>query len=87
MHYKKPKHMKKILTIFILYLSFNGFTQSWNPKSAYWIYSASYVQSYADIRLSYLRDTLIDGHDCQILKKEKYPVGIYHSSWVFLNLA
>jgi len=62
--------MKKILTIFILYLSFNGFTQSWNPKSAYWIYSASYVQSYADIRLSYLRDTLIDGHDCQILKKD-----------------
>jgi len=62
--------MKKILVVFILFMSYNGFSQSWNPKSAYWIYTAVYYGAYADIRLSYLRDTLIDGHDCQILKRD-----------------
>jgi len=75
-------------------ISINGFSQSWNPKSAYWIYGAGYMSSSADIRLSYLRDTLIKGQNCQIIKKDvihydyinkKYSYNVWDNEVTYFN--
>jgi hypothetical protein len=62
--------MKKLLIFSQLLLCLNCSGQSWTPKVAYWIYSAGYMFSSAEIRLSYLQDTLINGQNCQILKRD-----------------
>lgn len=75
--------LKQILVILILFITCNGFSQSWNPKTAYWIYSAGYMSSCADIRLSYLRDTLINGQNCQILKKDVIQYDYYSKKYSY----
>jgi hypothetical protein len=75
--------MKKILAILILFITYNGFAQSWDPYSAYWIYGASYYSSGAQIRLSYLRDTLINGQDCQILKRDVLEYDYYSKTYSY----
>jgi hypothetical protein len=69
---KIPTPMKKILVILAMLLSFNGFAQydPWDPQWTKWIYGAGYISSGAQIRLSYLKDTLLLGQSCQILKRE-----------------
>ena len=64
--------MKKILVILTILLSYNGFAQyePWDPQWTKWIYGAGYMGSSAQIRLSYLKDTLLLGQNCQILKRE-----------------
>jgi hypothetical protein len=78
--------MKKILIIITLFISYYGFSQSWDPKTAYWIYSANFMTSSGDVRLSYLRDTLINGQNCQILKRDEivcdyYDKKCYYHVW------
>jgi len=64
--------MKKILVVLAILLSYNGFAQyeQWDPQWTKWIYGAGYMSSGAQIRLSYLKDTLLLGQNCQILKRE-----------------
>lgn len=77
--------MKKLFQLLILLLlslgSAEGYCQQWNPKIATWIYSVGSLESHGDLRVTYLRDTLVDGHVCQILKKDiidrLYNLNIY----------
>ena len=64
--------MKKILVFLALFVSYNGFAQNepWDPHWTKWIYGAMYMSSGSQIRLSYLKDTLLLGQNCQVLKRE-----------------
>lgn len=62
--------MKYFIQLLVLFCGLQAFAQQWNPKTAYWIYGAHFFESYGDLRVSYLKDTIVDGHNCQLLKKD-----------------
>lgn len=62
--------MKYLIQLLVLFYGLQASAQQWNPKTAYWIYGAHFMESYGDLRVSYLKDSLVDGHDCQVLKKD-----------------
>lgn len=63
--------MKKILYISLIFISYLCHGQSWNPKTAYWIYKARFfLFTEGDIRLSFLKDTLVNDEICQMMGLE-----------------
>jgi len=69
------------LILVLLLISIQGYSHDWNPKTAYWIYNAEYMESHGDLRVSYLRDTIVGDQNCQLLKKDmigySYPFKSY----------
>jgi len=63
--------MKHFYLLGILFsLAMGGYAKDWNPKTAYWIYGASFMTSHGDVRVSYVRDTIVGSQNCQLLKKD-----------------
>lgn len=66
--------MKKYL--FILVLIYSSFTtaraQDWATPGARWYFSFNQLQSFGYIKIENIGDTIIAGHDCNILTKTKF---------------
>jgi hypothetical protein len=75
--------MKYLIYLLVLFCGLEASAQQWNPKTAYWIYGADFMASYGDLRVSFLKDTLVDGHDCQVLKKDMIEYSYYDKTYSY----
>lgn len=75
--------MRKLLIMSFLLISVHVFSQEWNPKTAYWIYGASFMTSHGDLRVSYLKDTLVNDRECQLLKKDMLEYGYIDKTYSY----
>ncbi len=65
--------MKKLyLFLLIAFLSSNVIGQVWVDKGAIWHYDFWTVGAHGFDRYSYVNDTLLDGHNCQVIEGESY---------------
>ncbi|HET6557630.1 MAG TPA: hypothetical protein VFG54_09975, partial [Prolixibacteraceae bacterium] len=66
----KTQPVISVIAILLMLVFLQGYSQSWNPKTAYWIYDAPFLEYQGDLRVSYLKDTVVNDKDCQVLKKD-----------------
>ena len=64
--------MKKYLIIGLILISSNIFCQVWIDQGAEWHYNYSSIGGGGFIKINYINDTIIDGHNCQKLVPERY---------------
>lgn len=79
----KNQPVISLFIVLLMIISLHGFTQPWNPKTAYWIYNASYIASGGDVRISYLKDTVVNGKDCEVLKRDMILYDYYTKSYSY----
>jgi len=66
--------LKQLLILMLLLCGSTAHAQSggtgWAPPGASWTYTFRYFTEYGDVRVSYARDTVINGRTCQIIKQQ-----------------
>ena len=78
--------MKKVIYILLIFISYHCYGQSWSPKTAYWIYEARFfLFTKGDIRLSFLRDTLVNNEICQIMGLEMIEYNYVDKKYRYKN--
>lgn len=78
--------MKQLLFISLLLSSFSGFSQVWIDQDAVWHYdinAGSLFQGFS--KYEYTSDSIIQGHNCQVIEKNQHRVVNYNGIYSHTN--